>query len=52
MAAPFRVVDTSAWIEWLTGSVLGKRLSQALPDKLYCVAPRFICIFHYETEPQ
>ena len=42
MAAPFRVVDTSAWIEWLTASVLGKRLSDALPDKPYCVVPTIV----------
>lgn len=42
MTAPFRVVDTSAWIEWLTGSVLGKRLSDALPDKPYCVVPTIV----------
>lgn len=33
MAAPLRVVDTSAWIEWLTGSALGKKLGKQLPDK-------------------
>jgi predicted nucleic acid-binding protein len=42
MTTPFRVVDTSAWIEWLTGSVLGKRLSGALPDKPYCVVPTIV----------
>lgn len=26
-----RVVDTSAWIEWLTGSQLGEALGKALP---------------------
>src|ERR1700738_5733591 len=42
MTAPFRVVDTSAWIEWLTASVLGKRLSDALPDKSRCVVPTIV----------
>ena len=28
MAAEIRVVDTSAWIEWLTGSPLGKKLGK------------------------
>jgi predicted nucleic acid-binding protein len=42
MTAPFRVVDTSAWIEWLTASVVGKRLSDALPDKSRCVVPTIV----------
>jgi predicted nucleic acid-binding protein len=42
MTAPFRVVDTSAWIEWLTGSVLGKRLSDTLPDKSRCIVPTIV----------
>jgi hypothetical protein len=28
-----RVVDTSAWIEWLAGSSLGKRLAREIPEK-------------------
>ena len=42
MAAPMRVVDTSAWIEWLTGSALGKRLSKHFPDKPQCVVPTIV----------
>ena len=41
MAAP-RVVDTSAWIEWLIGSALGKRLARQFPDKLQCVVPTLV----------
>ena len=37
MAVPLRVVDTSAWIEWLTGSALGKKLGRELPEKAYGV---------------
>ena len=33
MAAAPIVVDTSAWIEWLTGSALGKKLGKHIPDK-------------------
>ena len=42
MAAPLRVVDTSAWIEWLTGSALGKKLSKQLPDKPQCIVPTIV----------
>ena len=42
MAAPWRVVDTSAWIEWLTGSALGKKLGQQIPDKPLCVVPTIV----------
>ena len=42
MAAPLRVVDTSAWIEWLTGSALGKRLGKELPEKSQCVVPTIV----------
>lgn len=33
MAAAARVVDTSAWIEWLTGSALGQKLGKQFPDR-------------------
>lgn len=36
------VVDTSAWIEWLMGSALGKGLAKELPDKLSCVVPTIV----------
>ncbi|HSI48080.1 MAG TPA: type II toxin-antitoxin system VapC family toxin [Ideonella sp.] len=41
MATP-RVVDTSAWIEWLTGSALGKRLGLQFPDKSQCIVPTIV----------
>ncbi len=42
MAASLRVVDTSAWIEWLTGSALGKKLGKQFPDKLRCIVPTIV----------
>ena len=42
MAAPLRVVDTSAWIEWLTGSALGKKLSKEFPEKTHCIVPTIV----------
>jgi len=42
MAAALRVVDTSAWIEWLTGSALGKKLGRQFPDKSRCIVPTIV----------
>lgn len=42
MAAPLRLVDTSAWIEWLTGSPLGKKLGRQFPDKPQCIVPTIV----------
>ena len=42
MATPLRVVDSSAWIEWLTGSALGKRLGKQFPDKPQCIVPTIV----------
>jgi predicted nucleic acid-binding protein len=42
MAASLRVVDTSAWIEWFTGSALGKKLGKQFPDKPRCVVPTIV----------
>lgn len=42
MAARPRVVDTSAWIEWLTGSELGGRLRSELPEKLSLIVPTIV----------
>lgn len=42
MAASLRVVDTSAWIEWLTGSALGKKLRKQFPDKPQCIVPTIV----------
>lgn len=41
-AAPLRVVDTSAWIEWLTGSELGHELGQQFPVKSRCIVPTIV----------
>lgn len=41
MARP-RVIDTSAWIEWLTGSALGKKLGKQFPDKPQCIVPTIV----------
>ena len=37
-----RVVDTSAWIEWLVGSPLGKQLARKIPEKTQCVVPTIV----------
>lgn len=42
MAAPLRVIDTSAWIEWLTGSALGKKLGKEFPEKAHCIVPTIV----------
>jgi predicted nucleic acid-binding protein len=42
MAAPLRVVDTSAWIEWLTASAVGKKLANELPEKTLCIVPTIV----------
>lgn len=42
MAAPLRVVDTSAWIEWLVGSDLGKKMAQEFPEKSLCIVPTIV----------
>lgn len=42
MAVPLRAVDTSAWIEWLTGSALGKKLGKHFPDKPQCIVPTIV----------
>ena len=42
MAAPRRVIDTSAWIEWLTGSPLGTKLAKQIPDKPQCIVPTIV----------
>lgn len=41
-SGPLRVVDTSAWIEWLTGSALGQKLGKQFPDKLQCLVPTIV----------
>jgi predicted nucleic acid-binding protein len=42
MATPPRVIDTSAWIEWLTGSALGQKLGRRFPDKSRCIVPTIV----------
>jgi predicted nucleic acid-binding protein len=42
MATAWRVVDTSVWIEWLTGSPLGKKLGKQFPDKPQCIVPTIV----------
>lgn len=42
MAASRVVVDTSAWIEWLTGSALGTKLGKQFPDKTQCIVPTVV----------
>lgn len=42
MAARLRVVDTSAWIEWLTGSALGQQLAKQLPVAADCIVPTMV----------
>ena len=37
-----RVVDTSAWVEWLIGSPLGERLAGDIPEKPLCVVPTIV----------
>lgn len=42
MAKPLRLVDTSAWIEWLTGSAIGTKLREEMPDKPQCLVPTIV----------
>ena len=37
-----RVVDTSAWIEWLAASALGQKLGKQFPDKAQCIVPTIV----------
>jgi predicted nucleic acid-binding protein len=37
-----RVVDTSAWIEWLIGGPLHKTLLKEFPQKAQCVVPTIV----------
>lgn len=42
MAAHMRVVDTSAWIEWLIASPVGKKLAREIPEKDLCLVPTMV----------
>jgi predicted nucleic acid-binding protein len=37
-----RLVDTSAWIEWLTGSPTGKRVAARIPDRTEWLVPTIV----------
>lgn len=37
-----RVVDTSAWIERLIDSPLGKKLGKEFPDRAQCIVPTLV----------
>ena len=37
-----RVVDTSVWVEWLTGSALGRKLAREIPDRAECIVPTIV----------
>lgn len=37
-----RVVDTSAWIEWLLDGAPGKKLTREFPDKPHCIVPTLV----------
>jgi predicted nucleic acid-binding protein len=37
-----RLVDTSAWIEWLTGSPLGAKIALELPDQAQWLVPTMV----------
>ncbi len=37
-----RVVDTSVWVEWLTGSAVGKRLEKELPERAQWLVPTIV----------
>ena len=40
--AALRVVDTSAWIEWLTASALGQKVGRQFPDKAQWIVPTIV----------
>jgi predicted nucleic acid-binding protein len=40
--AALRVVDTSAWIEWLTASALGQKVGKQFPDKAQWIVPTIV----------
>jgi predicted nucleic acid-binding protein len=42
MAIPLRVIDTSAWVEWLVGSALASKLSKQFPDKSRSIVPTIV----------
>lgn len=42
MTKPLRVVDTSAWIEWMAGSAIGKKLAGEWPAQAQCIVPTIV----------
>lgn len=42
MAAHLRVIDTSAWIEWLVASSIGKKLEKEIPVRDLCIVPTIV----------
>ena len=42
MMSAMRVIDTSAWIEWLIGSPLRERLAGEIPERAQCVIPTIV----------
>lgn len=42
MVARARVVDTSAWIEWLQGTPLGQQLRPQIPARSSCMVPTVV----------
>ena len=40
--ASLRVVDTSAWIEWLADSSIGRKAGEQFPDKAHCIVPTIV----------
>ena len=42
MAPPRRLIDTSAWIEWLIGSATGRNLGTQFPDRPQCIVPTIV----------
>jgi|ERR1017187_1668744 predicted nucleic acid-binding protein len=37
-----RLIDTSAWIEWLIGSATGKRVAARIPDRTEWLVPTMV----------
>lgn len=37
-----RVVDSSAWVEWIVDSPLGRRLSDQMPEPRDCIVPTIV----------
>lgn len=36
------VVDTSAWIEWLIDSPVGRKIGAQFPNQAYCIVPTIV----------